>query len=111
MASNLEPVSLDSPASLSAQYADVRALTVSLCGSRYNTRLAVYQTVCPPTVNLALVCNDDFCDEQSQVSFTTSRERPGSSGARRSQIQTARCSLVGFESPSMSLRSRWSRAS
>ncbi len=43
-------------------------LRVSLCGSHYDTYLAVYEgTTCPPT-NL-LACNDDYCDYQSQVSL------------------------------------------
>ncbi|MFO0875184.1 MAG: hypothetical protein U0575_14605 [Phycisphaerales bacterium] len=44
--------------------------TVSLCGSGYDTRLAIYSGNCD---NLALVaCNDDFCSLQSQTSFTAS---------------------------------------
>ncbi|TWT41135.1 Fibronectin type III domain protein [Phycisphaerae bacterium RAS1] len=35
-------------------------LTVSLCGSGYDTRLAVYGSSCPTGANSALVCNDDF---------------------------------------------------
>ncbi len=44
-------------------------LQVSLCGSRYDTKLAVYDGgACPPTGALT-ACDDDFCDLQSQVSF------------------------------------------
>ncbi|MBE2247577.1 MAG: hypothetical protein IAE67_09995, partial [Candidatus Competibacteraceae bacterium] len=42
-------------------------MIASLCGSLYDTRIAVYEGTCP-----ALVCvigNDDFCGLQSQVSF------------------------------------------
>lgn len=44
-------------------------LTVSLCGSSYNTVLAVYEgTNCPPT-NL-VACNDNSCGLQSEVAFS-----------------------------------------
>ena len=43
---------------------------VSLCGSSFDTKLAVYDgCACPTPVN-PIVCNDDFCDTQSRVSFT-----------------------------------------
>ncbi|MHC4697027.1 MAG: right-handed parallel beta-helix repeat-containing protein [Planctomycetota bacterium] len=43
-----------------------RLLTVSLCGSRYDTYLAVYEgDACPPTTLLA--CNDDYCGWQSMA--------------------------------------------
>lgn len=44
------------------------SVTVSLCGSGYDTKLGVFSGTCG-----ALVCvagNDDFCSVQSQVSFT-----------------------------------------
>ncbi len=42
--------------------------TVSLCGSGYDTMLAVYEGhVCPPTGKELLASNDDFCRLQSQV--------------------------------------------
>jgi hypothetical protein len=45
-------------------------ITVSLCGSIYDTKLAVYRgTSCPPTVSRLIECNDDFCDKQSQITF------------------------------------------
>ncbi|MFQ6034491.1 MAG: hypothetical protein ACE5NM_01410, partial [Sedimentisphaerales bacterium] len=44
--------------------------TVSLCGSDYDTKLAVYDGAeCPPTEGNLLRCNDDFCGSKSQVSF------------------------------------------
>jgi hypothetical protein len=47
-------------------------VTVSLCGSNYDTKLAVYQTDmgcgCPP-VAVCIACNDNFCGLASQVSF------------------------------------------
>lgn len=43
-------------------------VTASLCGSNFDTKMAVYQgAVCPP--NAPIACNDDFCDLQSFVSF------------------------------------------
>ncbi len=47
--------------------------TVSLCGSSFDTKLAVYAT-CPTTANSAIACNDDFaCGSgtglQSQLTF------------------------------------------
>jgi hypothetical protein len=41
---------------------------VSLCGSGYDTKLAVYDGVDPNTAP-TLGCNDDFCGLQSEVSF------------------------------------------
>jgi hypothetical protein len=45
-------------------------VTVSLCGSEFDTMLAVYEgCVCPPTLASMIECNDDFCGEQSQITF------------------------------------------
>ena len=42
---------------------------VSLCGSSFDTKLAVYEgCACLPPGN-PIVCNDDFCDTQSRVTF------------------------------------------
>ena len=46
--------------------------TVSLCGSSYDTMLAVYNggdCECYPTQNDLIGCNDDFCHLQSQLTF------------------------------------------
>jgi hypothetical protein len=47
--------------------------TVSLCGSSFDTRLAVYDG-CSSTPSLSnmLRCNDDFCGRQSEVVFPVS---------------------------------------
>jgi len=46
--------------------------TVSLCGSSYDTKLAVYNgSSCNPPASALLRANDDYCDSQSQVSFGT----------------------------------------
>jgi hypothetical protein len=45
--------------------------TVSLCGSGYDTKLAVYEGTCPAGPS-AIACNDDFCGLQSQVEFGVS---------------------------------------
>ncbi|MHC4172449.1 MAG: hypothetical protein ACYST5_05845, partial [Planctomycetota bacterium] len=45
-------------------------VTVSLCGSIYDTRLTVYDGGgCNPTENRMIDCSDDFCDRQSQITF------------------------------------------
>jgi hypothetical protein len=44
--------------------------TVSLCGSGYDTMLAVYDgNDCDPTLDDMIECNDDFCAWQSQITF------------------------------------------
>ncbi|MCA9783233.1 MAG: hypothetical protein KC518_06590 [Candidatus Cloacimonetes bacterium] len=43
-------------------------VTVSLCGSGYDTKMAVYEGSCP-AVESAIACNDDFCNLQSEVTF------------------------------------------
>jgi len=44
--------------------------TVSLCGSNYDTMLAVYDgSSCPPALGDLIASNDDFCDKQSEVVF------------------------------------------
>jgi len=46
------------------------AATVSLCGSSFDTRLAIYNGCSSiPTLEDMLRCNDDFCGMQSQVTF------------------------------------------
>ncbi|NIS79487.1 MAG: hypothetical protein GTO14_04585 [Anaerolineales bacterium] len=45
--------------------------TVSLCGSSFDTKLAVYNGAsCPPTDGRMIAYNDDFCSQQSQVTFS-----------------------------------------
>ncbi len=44
--------------------------TVSLCGSSYDTKLAVYEgSGCNPSLNRLIQCNDDSCGRQSEVTF------------------------------------------
>jgi glucose/arabinose dehydrogenase len=43
--------------------------TVSLCGSSFDTRLAIYGTSCPTGPGQAIVCNDDACGTASEVCF------------------------------------------
>jgi hypothetical protein len=44
--------------------------TVSLCGSSYDTKLAVYNGCqCPPTISKRIGCNDDACGTQSELTF------------------------------------------
>ena len=43
---------------------------VSLCGSNYDTKLAIYRGGnCNPALSSLMICNDDFCDRQSQATF------------------------------------------
>jgi hypothetical protein len=45
--------------------------TISLCGSSYDTKLAVYDGCSStPTSGNLLRCNDDFCGRQSEVNLT-----------------------------------------
>ena len=56
--------------------AQSRGLTVSLCGSSYDTALAVYDgSDCPPKLEDMIRCNDDFCGKQSEVTFYASAGR------------------------------------
>ena len=45
-------------------------VTVSLCGSSFDTKLAVYAGAACPTMESAIACSEDFCGRQSQVTFT-----------------------------------------
>jgi len=42
-------------------------VTISLCGSSYDTKLAVYNGASCDPIGALLGCNDDFCDAQSQL--------------------------------------------
>lgn len=47
--------------------------TFSLCGSDYDTEIAVYAGAdCPAAVEIPLACNDDFCGSSSSVTFNVS---------------------------------------
>lgn len=52
-------------------------VTVSLCGSGFDTKLVIYDATsgCPSTES-ALDCNDDFCSLQSEVTFTPTAGTP-----------------------------------
>jgi hypothetical protein len=44
--------------------------TVSLCGSNYNSKIAVYNGAgCPASTQPAIACNDAFCGDDAQVTF------------------------------------------
>ncbi|MCC6475982.1 hypothetical protein IT157_02920 [bacterium] len=47
-------------------------VTVSTCGSGFDTQLFVYRVGTCADVLSVVGCNDDFCGDQSQVSFTAS---------------------------------------
>ncbi|KAB2949553.1 MAG: hypothetical protein F9K17_02360, partial [Phycisphaerae bacterium] len=46
-------------------------LTIELCGSDADTRLAVYGETCPADSGETLACNDDACGLQSRVTLET----------------------------------------
>lgn len=45
-------------------------LTVSLCGSAYDTKLAIYSGQCPSQSNRALACDEDTCNPGLQSTLT-----------------------------------------
>lgn len=53
--------------------------TVSLCGSAYDTKVAIYAGAACPTQSAAIACNDDFCGSplrQSEVTFVVLAGQP-----------------------------------
>jgi hypothetical protein len=44
-------------------------VTVDLCDSDFDTRVAIYAGLCPSEPNTAIACDDDGCGQQSIVSF------------------------------------------
>jgi hypothetical protein len=46
------------------------SVTVNLCGSAFDTKLAVYLGSCPGASTAPLQCNDDSCDLDSRVTFS-----------------------------------------
>ena len=49
---------------------------VSLCGSSYDTMLSVYSGSCPSAADQAIICDDDFCGQQSSVVFPVVKGAP-----------------------------------
>lgn len=49
-------------------------VTVSLCGSAYDTKLAIYARGCPSLANEAIACDEDNCDPGLQSLLTFSAE-------------------------------------
>lgn len=46
-------------------------VTVSLCGSSFDTVLAIYDECgCYPTSSRVIACNDDYCSQQSEITFS-----------------------------------------
>ena len=43
--------------------------TVSLCGSGYDTKIAIYGANCPAGPGEVIACNNDFCGQQSEVTW------------------------------------------
>jgi hypothetical protein len=44
-------------------------VTIDLCESDFDTRVAIYAGACPAEPDEAIACNDDACEEQSIVTF------------------------------------------
>jgi glucose/arabinose dehydrogenase len=42
---------------------------VSLCGSNFNSKVAVYNSACPTGAGQSIACNDDFCGTSAEVTF------------------------------------------
>ena len=52
-------------------------VTVSLCGSDFDTKLAVYDgDFCAPFPMMMIDCNDDFCELQSKITFDAIEGNP-----------------------------------
>src|SRR5205085_6389077 len=47
-------------------------VTVSLCGSNFDTKLAAYSG-CPTGGGSALACNDSFCGSNAQITFAVNQ--------------------------------------
>jgi len=75
--------------------------TFSLCGSTYDTKIAVYNGCstanCPPGDGALLACNDDTCDLQSQVTVNVTQGNcykiriGGFAGAQGEGVLTITC--------------------
>ncbi len=78
--------------------------TVSLCGSSYDTKMAVYDGCACPTIASAIECNDDTCANASQVSFGVAMGASyllrlgGYLGASGSGTMTISCAPMGCQS-------------
>jgi len=44
-------------------------VTVSTCGSTFDTRLAAYMGICPGGPGSTIACNDNFCGDDAEISF------------------------------------------
>jgi hypothetical protein len=86
-------------------------VTISLCESDFDTKLAVYPGLCPSNPGQAIACNDDLCDLQSQVSFQTpGSERyliriggyGGATGRGRMQISCSPLNITPLPNPAFS---------
>ncbi|MHC5002601.1 MAG: M12 family metallo-peptidase [Planctomycetota bacterium] len=44
-------------------------VTVDVCNATFDTRLAVYESICPFVVNSAIACDDNGCGDASQLTF------------------------------------------
>jgi hypothetical protein len=71
--------------------------TATLCGSGYDTEIAIYGATCPTAGGSVLACNDDACGLQSQVTFAVTAGQQylvrigGYNGATGSGTLTVSC--------------------
>lgn len=80
--------------------------TFSLCGSGYDTKIAIYDASsgCPSSASV-LICNDDFCSTQSEVTFNPATGKhyyiriggnSGATGTGTLTISAANCNPPTF---------------
>ena len=71
--------------------------TVTLCGSGYDTKVAIYGANCPVGSGEVIACNNNFCGQQSEVSFPVTASTfyrirlGGHQGAQGSGTMTITC--------------------
>ncbi len=72
-------------------------LTVSLCGSDFNTTLALYTLECPASSGEFIACNSNSCDQQSELTIPVQQTQPirirvgGVDGAQGHGLLTVSC--------------------
>ncbi len=72
-------------------------VTASLCGSSFDTKMAIYGSSCPVSTGTVKACNDDACGFQSEVKFSARKGEEflirigGFNGAQGSGILTLSC--------------------
>ena len=79
--------------------------TVSLCGSAYDTKIAIYEAICPTGSGEVIACNNDSCGLQSEVTFPVTNSTiyhiriGGHQGAQGTGTMTITCDETGDPCP------------